>query len=199
MKSPPTSAAIVLSRGNADFDVRHNLSAAVTYNLPSPNGAPVLKHVFGNWFVDGIVHAQSGLPVNVTAASYTVVDGMYVYVRPNYVPGQPLYIYDSSVPGGRRFNSAAFTTAYDPAYPDIRSRGTLGAMCCADCRSGRSIWLWGGASTSRRSGSCSSRANCSTSSTIRMFGGYGTTLHHSQHVRCADDDVTLQSEWYRPA
>jgi hypothetical protein len=71
----------------------------------------VLKHVFGNWSLDGIVHAQSGLPVDVTTSSTTVIDGVTVYVRPNYVLGQPLYIYDSSVPGGRRFNSAAFAAA----------------------------------------------------------------------------------------
>jgi hypothetical protein len=100
-----------LTRGNADFDVRHNLSSAVNYNLPTPNAAPVLKHVFGNWSLDGIVHAQSGLPVDVTTSSTTVIDGVTVYVRPNYVLGQPLYIYDSSVPGGRRFNSAAFAAA----------------------------------------------------------------------------------------
>jgi outer membrane receptor protein involved in Fe transport len=117
----------VLSRGNADFDVRHNLSAALTYNLPSPNAAPVLKQVFGNWFVDGIVHAQSGLPVNVFAGT-TVVDGLFVYDRPNYVWGQPLYLYGSQYPGGRAFNAAAFTRPlYDPAYPKtLRQQGDFG-------------------------------------------------------------------------
>jgi hypothetical protein len=115
-----------LSRGNADFDVRHNLSAAFNYNLPSPGAAPVLKHVFGNWSLDGIVHAQSGQPVNVTGA-YTVFAGMYVYVRPDVVPGQPFYIDDPTVPGGRRFNSAAFTNPpADPLYPTAFQQGNFG-------------------------------------------------------------------------
>jgi outer membrane receptor protein involved in Fe transport len=101
---------LTLTRGNTDFDVRHNLSAALNYNLPTPNGAALLKQLLGHWTVDGIVHAQSGLPVNITTGSYSVVDGMLVSVRPNYVWGQPLYIDDPTVPGGRRFNSAAFTT-----------------------------------------------------------------------------------------
>jgi hypothetical protein len=107
----------VLSRGNANFDIRHNLSAALNYNLPSPGAASVLNHIFGNWFVDGLVHAQSGLPVNVTGKN-TVIDGLLVSVRPNYVWGQPLYLYGSQYPGGRAFNAAAFTSPpYDPAYP----------------------------------------------------------------------------------
>jgi outer membrane receptor protein involved in Fe transport len=100
----------VLTRGNADFDVRHNLSSAVTYDLPTPNGPTVLKQLLGHWSVDGIVHAQSGLPLNVTTGSYRVIDTLYLYVRPNYVSGQPLYVDDPKVAGGRRFNTAAFTT-----------------------------------------------------------------------------------------
>lgn len=111
-----------LFRGNADFDVRHNLSAAVTYNLPSPSAAPVLSQAFGNWFVDGIVHAQSGRPVNVSGGT-SAVGGMYVSVRPDVIPGQPFYINDPTVPGGRRFNSAAFTAPPDnPDYPGVPLR-----------------------------------------------------------------------------
>jgi hypothetical protein len=98
-----------LSRGNADFDIRHNLSAAVNYDLPTPNGASVLRQIFGHWAVDGIVHAQSGLPVNVAYLSTAILDGVYEYVRPNYVGGQPLYLDCPTVAGGRCFNAAAFT------------------------------------------------------------------------------------------
>ncbi len=128
-----------LSRGNANFDIRHNLSAAVTYNLPMPNGAAVLKQLFGHWSVDGILHAQSGLPVDV-ASGLAVINGIQVYIRPNYVQGQPLYIYDSSVPGGRRFNVAAFTK------PTTGTQGNLGRnvlrgfpMWQADMALGRSF------------------------------------------------------------
>jgi hypothetical protein len=118
---------LTLSRGNADFDVRHNLSAAVTYNLPSPNGAPVLKHLFGNWLLDGIVHAQTGRPVNVIAGATVVVDGIALSVRPDVVPGQPFYIKDPTVPGGRRFNAAAFKLPpVNPAFPTTRLQGNFG-------------------------------------------------------------------------
>jgi hypothetical protein len=121
-----------LSRGNADFDIRHNLSAAFTFNLPSPHGAPVLKHVLGNWTMDGIVHAQSGRPVNVYAG-YTDINGMGVRWRPDVVPGQPFYINDPSVPGGRRFNSAAFKAPpANPDYPGIPIQGNFGRNVLRD-------------------------------------------------------------------
>jgi hypothetical protein len=118
----------VLSRGNADFDVRHNLSAALTYNVPAPGAAPALKHLFGNWSVDGIVHAQSGQPVNVVSGyGSVIVNGELVDVRPDVVPGQPFYINDSSVPGGRRFNSAAFTPPpSDPTTGVFLRQGDFG-------------------------------------------------------------------------
>jgi hypothetical protein len=102
-------------RGNADFDIRHNFSAALNYNLPSPGAVPVLKQVFSHWSVDGIVHAQSGLPVDLTNV-LDVVNGQFVYTRPDYVSGQPLYVYGSQYPGGRAFNAAAFTNP--PSNPN---------------------------------------------------------------------------------
>jgi hypothetical protein len=124
-----------LERGNADFDVRHNLSAAVTYNFPKLNstgalGEPLgrfVKTILNNWFADCIVHAQSGLPVNVTGPEINV-DGVFLYSHPDQVLGVPFYIDDPKVAGGRRFNSAAFTKPpVDPLFPTKLARqGTFG-------------------------------------------------------------------------
>jgi hypothetical protein len=120
-----------LTRGSADFDVRHNFSAALTYDIPSPGRAPLLNHLLGrllgHWSLDGIVHAQTGLPINIYSA-LAVVDGVRVYVRPDRVDGQPLYLDDPTVPGGRRINAAAFAPPpVNPAYPTAPLRqGTFG-------------------------------------------------------------------------
>ena len=98
----------LLEKGNADFDIRHNFSAALHYDIPTLRTGRIVEAIVGGWSLDGIVHVQSGRPIEL--AGLAIIDGRQVRQRPNYNFGQPLYIDDPSVPGGRRFNSAAFST-----------------------------------------------------------------------------------------
>jgi outer membrane receptor protein involved in Fe transport len=112
-----------LNRGNAAFDVRHNFSAAVTYELPKLNGAghlaaPVarfVKAIANGWSLDSIFLARSGFPIDVLADSTFLPNGNFVVVRPDVVPGVPVWIKDPTVPGGQRLNTNAF--AYPPTVP----------------------------------------------------------------------------------
>ncbi len=117
-----------LLRGNASFDVRHNLSGALTYSLPAPWTNVFARQLLANWSIDSIVHAQTGQPVDVFFYSAaTVIHGELLELRPNVVPGQPFYITDPTVPGGRRFNPAAFTMPPpDPSNPDVNMMGNFG-------------------------------------------------------------------------
>ena len=108
------------TRGNANFDVRHILASAATYNIPSPS-QPVARAIFGHWSLDARFQAQSSLPVDLVAGFITnPADGALIDVRPNLILGVPLYIYDSSFPGGRRINRAAFSA------PPAGQSGNLG-------------------------------------------------------------------------
>ena len=60
-----------LNRGLSDFDVRHNLTASFSYDLPYGEGrrfgataGGVGRALFGGWQVNGIVTAASGVPVS---------------------------------------------------------------------------------------------------------------------------------------
>jgi Carboxypeptidase regulatory-like domain/TonB dependent receptor/TonB-dependent Receptor Plug Domain len=108
-------------RGNANFDVRHNFAAAVTYDIPSPKVNRVSDAVLSHWSVDTTIHAQSALPVDLVAS--TLVDpatGTVINVRPDVIAGVPLYIEGSTLPGGRQINRAAFS------IPLAGQSGTLG-------------------------------------------------------------------------
>jgi hypothetical protein len=101
-----------LTRGNADFDVRHNFSAAVTYNLPKLRGAApwFVKAIASGWSVDTIFYARTGLPLDLFAGDLFLGNGIDIQGRPDVVPGLPFWINDPTMPGGRRLNRAAFVS-----------------------------------------------------------------------------------------
>lgn len=91
-----------LDRGPADFDVRHNLVVAATYER------------FG-FSLDTIARARTATPVQVFTGIDPLNLGLTTTLRPDLNAGIPLYLYDSKYPGGRIINSAAFranTTQY---------------------------------------------------------------------------------------
>jgi hypothetical protein len=99
-------------RGNADFDVRHLLAGAITYDIPSPWNAPVVNAILSRWSFDTRFQVQSALPVDITAGTVlSPIDFSLIAVRPNVNTGVPWYVDVANVPGGRKINRAAFTAA----------------------------------------------------------------------------------------
>ena len=111
-------------RGNCDFDVRHNLSAAFSYDLPSVghNGfANVLLH---DWGGDVRLSARSGFPVTLVGNDLVQPNGQIYHAGLDLVPGQAVYLYGANCaavlqglgdlhpgqgcPGGRAINPNAF-------------------------------------------------------------------------------------------
>ncbi len=95
-------------RGNASFDVRHNFSTALTYEIPTFTENRFARAILGGWSVGSTIYIQSGQPIDIIVANQTFADGRLVTIRPDYVAGQPFWIEQAGVPGGRRINPAAF-------------------------------------------------------------------------------------------
>jgi hypothetical protein len=102
-------------RGNADFDIRHNFSAAVTSELPAPGANAFTRAVFGHWATDVIVRAQSAAPFSVSSGIEVDELGRSVQRRANVTPGMPIYIDDPAAPGGKSLNNSV-----DPTRPGCR-------------------------------------------------------------------------------
>ena len=102
-----------LDRGPSDFDIRHQLSAAVTYYVPAPPVGEVGRQVLKNWAIDGIFTGRSGAPVNVVY-SRNIGFGTFSTFRPDLVEGIPFYIDDPKAPGGRRFNNQVVVIPGNP-------------------------------------------------------------------------------------
>jgi hypothetical protein len=114
-------------RGNCDFDVRNNLSAAFSYDLPNVGHNGFLNSALHHWGLDGRVTAETAFPVTLLGNFLLQPDGQGYYTGLNLVPGQPVYIYGAQCasvhqglgdlqpgqgcPGGRAMNPQAFTNA----------------------------------------------------------------------------------------
>jgi hypothetical protein len=111
-------------RGPSDFDVRHAFNAGITYDFPTYKRlGSVANAILGHWSVDTIVTMRSATPVDIVGGLGGV--GFFSLVRPDLVPGQPLYLDDPNAPGGRRFNPDAFATPH--VVDGVAERqGTLG-------------------------------------------------------------------------
>lgn len=111
-----------LDRGRSSFDVRHTLSAAAGWDLPSP-ASGWARPLLGGFALDATVLARSAAPVNVVTGRDPLGLGLTNVSRPDLVPGEPLYLQGAGYPGQRRINPAAF----DPSAPLSAARqGTLG-------------------------------------------------------------------------
>lgn len=112
----PASAA-GSNRASSDFDVRHAFTAGVTYDLPFPKSKPIARVLLGGWSVENMVLVRSSLPVDLSDVTFSQFnDGFLANIRPDLVPGQPLYLTGPEYPGGKAFNPAAF--ADPPVDPD---------------------------------------------------------------------------------
>jgi hypothetical protein len=106
-----TYAAVYVERGNADFDVRHTFSGALSWDLPQVGQNEIMKGLFNDWGLDVRVVARSGFPVSLEGnQEIDPANGSIYYTGVNLVPNEPIYLYGSQYPGGRAVNSAAFTT-----------------------------------------------------------------------------------------
>jgi len=126
------------NRGPSDFDIRHAFSAGLTYNIPGPRMA-ILKQMFGGWSTENFVVASSAPPVDVLystiAFNATSLFNSFGDVRPDLVPGQPLYLFGAQCiqvlgppcAGGRGLNPAAFAPPpLDPVTQMPLRQGNLG-------------------------------------------------------------------------
>jgi hypothetical protein len=112
-------------RGNCDFDVRNNLSAAFSYDLPNAAGEKFLGAVLNHWGLDGHFIVRGAFPVTLDGLALLQPNGQIYHAGLNLVPGQPVYLYGANCesvlqglqnlkagqgcPGGRAINPLAFT------------------------------------------------------------------------------------------
>jgi hypothetical protein len=92
--------------GPSDFDVRHNLSGALTVALPAVPGPPAVRLITKAWALDGLLRFRTAFPTNVTVFNdFGPNSGS---ARANIVAGIPQLLHGPQYPGGKAINAAAF-------------------------------------------------------------------------------------------
>ncbi len=110
INTPGQIADVNDDRGNSNFDIRHAVTAGVTYELPSLGSQKTVRAILNGWSIDSFLFARSATPVNIVGGSFFAA-GTQLAPRPNIIPGVPLEIHDAQFPGGKIFNRAAFSAA----------------------------------------------------------------------------------------
>jgi hypothetical protein len=107
LRAASISSVILPPLTPSDFDIRHSVAGAISYELPAPSWGRIGKAILGGWAVDGLVRVSSAPPINVTVRDTSPVFGPY-FTQADIVPGQPFWIPDPTQPSGTALNPAAF-------------------------------------------------------------------------------------------
>jgi hypothetical protein len=99
----------------------------VTYDLPSPKINAFTRVLLHGWSVENAIQARSAQPVEIVDGHFfeEFQGGFYTDVRPDVVPGQPLYLHGPQYPGQKAFNPAAFTDPPSDSNGFPLRQGTL--------------------------------------------------------------------------
>lgn len=116
------------NRGPSDFDIRHTFTSGVTYDIPFSRTNGFARAILRDWSLQSVIQARSAPPVDVSDTNFFGFNGGFSGdVRPDLVPGQPLYLYGPQFPGRKAFNPAAFTNPpIDPNTGNPSRQGNLG-------------------------------------------------------------------------
>jgi hypothetical protein len=113
-------------RGNCDFDIRNNLSAAFSYDLPNVGHSRFVDAVLHNWGLDDRFTARTAFPVTLNGNLTVDPATLQQFYEGLNLTGQPVYLYGANCatvlqglgdlqagqgcPGGRAINPNAFVS-----------------------------------------------------------------------------------------
>jgi hypothetical protein len=109
-----TDPAFALTRASSDLDVRHNLQAALSWDLRSHAEDSMTRTFLESWGVDARLAARTAFPVTPLGNLFSdPATGDRYYSGVDLIPGKPLYLY-GQYPGGKIFNGGP--DAANPAF-----------------------------------------------------------------------------------
>ncbi len=111
-----TNASYAYTYGNSDFDLRHNLQAGVSWELPQPSSRSLVGGVARGWGIDARLNVRSAFPITLTGNSLTDPTGARYYSGVNYDPSKPMFLYGKQYPGGKMINGGPSVSPSTAAF-----------------------------------------------------------------------------------
>jgi hypothetical protein len=112
-------------RGNSNFDVRNNFTAAAVYDLPSDYANRFERALLGHWNTDLWFVARTAFPFQPVGPAVTdPITGDIIYGELNYNGKNP-YIYKSGIPGGKQIDPTIFSVTTSSAGVGTAPRNFL--------------------------------------------------------------------------
>ena len=121
----PLPGQLARDYGNCDYDIRQNVTAQYTYELPFKVQDRVLGYLVNGWQISGTVFWHSGVPFSVLSTPYSANgNGIVQGSGPQFasiVPGVDPYCRHCNIPGVTQpgtiqwLNPNAFVSAVDPS------------------------------------------------------------------------------------
>jgi hypothetical protein len=120
----PLPGELARDHGPCDYDIRHNLNAQYSYQLPIKVRNHTLGYALNGWQISGTAFWHSGIPFSVLSTPYSANgNGVVQGSGPQFasvVPGVPLYqhhpLQGVTQPGTIQWlNPNAFVSAVDPS------------------------------------------------------------------------------------
>jgi hypothetical protein len=103
------NVAFPFQKGNSNFDVRQNFTAALVYDLPSQFEGRFERALLGNWSTDLWFVARTAFPYEPAGPAITdPATGDVIYGELNYNGKYP-YVHKAGIPGGRQIDPTIFT------------------------------------------------------------------------------------------
>jgi len=94
---------------SSSFDARQSFSGALTYAVPPAAKSGPVFGLTRDWSMATVIVARTGFPFNAIVFSTSPDPEGYASSRPDLVAGEPFWTSNSSAPGGKILNLAAFS------------------------------------------------------------------------------------------
>jgi len=111
-----TNASFASTYGNSDFDLRQNLQAGLSWDLPQLHSHSLASAITGGWGIDGRMNVRTAFPITLTGNVLTDPTGARYYSGVNYDPSKPTYLYGKQYPGGKMINGGPDVSASTAAF-----------------------------------------------------------------------------------